>query len=94
MVVPAITEGQTTPPKPYTEGDLITMMKTAGKQIEDEEEAELLKQVEGIGTEATRAGIIETIKRHEYVRVQKNIVTLTSKDVLWCPLMCNHPNAL
>ncbi|WP_108307148.1 type IA DNA topoisomerase [Metalysinibacillus jejuensis] len=82
--VPAITEGQTTPPKPYTEGDLITMMKTAGKQIEDEEEAELLKQVEGIGTEATRAGIIETIKRHEYVRVQKNIVTLTPKGQLLC----------
>lgn len=82
--IPAITEGQTTPPKPYTEGELITMMKTAGKQIEDEEEAALLKQMEGIGTEATRAGIIETIKRHEYISVQKNTVVLTAKGELLC----------
>lgn len=44
----------TTPPKPYTEGQLIGMMKTCGKAVENEEEMEILKAVEGLGTEATR----------------------------------------
>ena len=58
-----IKEGKTMPPKPYTEGQLIAMMKTCGKLVEDKEETEILKEVEGLGTEATRSGIIETIKR-------------------------------
>lgn len=42
---------------------LIGMMKTAGKSVEDEADSAILKEVEGIGTEANRAGIIETFKR-------------------------------
>ena len=80
----AIHEGKTSPPKPYTEGQLITLMKTCGSLIEDEEETALLKEIEGIGTEATRSNIIETIKRHDYIRVQKNIVSLTKKGRLLC----------
>lgn len=79
-----IVEGTTTPPKPYTEGQLITMMKTCGKLVEDEEEVEVLKSVEGIGTEATRSGIIETIKKHEFIEVRKNIVYITPKGELLC----------
>lgn len=45
-----MTEGMTTPPKPYTEGQLIGMMKTCGKAVESEEEMEILKEVEGLGT--------------------------------------------
>ena len=48
-------EGVTKPPKPFTEGQLIDLMKTAGKMIDNEEDAAILKEVEGIGTEATRA---------------------------------------
>ncbi|HDR5232743.1 TPA: type IA DNA topoisomerase, partial [Bacillus anthracis] len=59
-------EGITTPPKPYTEGQLITLMKTCGASVEDEESKSILKEVEGLGTEATRAGIIETLKKQEY----------------------------
>ena len=62
-----IKEGKTMPPKPYTEGQLIAMMKTCGKLVDDKEETEILKEVEGLGTEATRSGIIETIKRHNYI---------------------------
>lgn len=79
-----IIEGTTTPPKPYTEGQLITMMKTCGKSVEDEEEIEVLKAVEGIGTEATRSGIIETIKKHGFIDVKKNIVSITPKGELLC----------
>lgn len=80
----AIMEGTTTPPKPYTEGKLITMMKTCGKSVEDETEIEVLNSVEGIGTEATRSGIIETIKKHGFIEVKKNIVSLTPKGELLC----------
>ena len=79
-----IIEGTTTPPKPYTEGQLITMMKTCGKAVEDEAEIEVLNSVEGIGTEATRSGIIETIKKHGFIEVRKNIVSLTPKGELLC----------
>ncbi|MDW0115206.1 DNA topoisomerase III [Sporosarcina saromensis] len=77
-------EGMTTPPKPYTEGQLIGMMKTCGKTVENEEEMEILKEVEGLGTEATRSGIIETIKRHGYITVSKNIVSVTPKGKILC----------
>ncbi|MCM3316339.1 DNA topoisomerase III [Rummeliibacillus stabekisii] len=79
-----IHEGTTQPPKPYTEGQLIQMMKTCGKIIEDSGESDILKEVEGLGTEATRAGIIETIKKHGYIDVAKNIVSITDKGRILC----------
>lgn len=77
-------EGVTSPPKPYTEGQLINMMKTCGKSVENEEEIEILKEIEGLGTEATRSGIIETIKKHQYIEVRKNIVSVTEKGKVLC----------
>ncbi|SDX39388.1 type IA DNA topoisomerase [Salimicrobium album] len=79
-----IKESMTQPPKPYTEGQLITMMKTAGKTVEDEEDVEILKEVEGLGTEATRSGIIETIKKQNYISVTKNNVAITDKGIMLC----------
>ena len=79
-----IKEGKTMPPKPYTEGQLIAMMKTCGKLIEDKEETDILKEIEGLGTEATRSGIIETIKKHGYITVSKNIVSITEKGRVLC----------
>lgn len=79
-----IKEGFTSPPKPYTEGNLINMMKTAGKMVEDESDSEILKEIEGIGTEATRSGIIETIKKNGYIEVKKNIVSVTNKGIILC----------
>lgn len=79
-----IHEGKTTPPKPYTEGQLITLMKTCGKFVNQKDENEILKEVEGLGTEATRSGIIETIKRHGYIQVSKNIVSITDKGRILC----------
>ena len=80
----AVKEGMTTPPKPYTEGQLIAMMKTCGKFVDDVEDTEILKEIEGLGTEATRSSIIETIKRHEYIEVKKNIVSITGKGRILC----------
>lgn len=80
----AIKEGKTMPPKPYTEGQLIAMMKTCGKLVEDKGETDILKEIEGLGTEATRSNIIETIKKHGYISVAKNIVSITAKGRVLC----------
>lgn len=62
----------------------INMMKTCGKMLENEEDTEILKEVEGLGTEATRSGIIETIKKNGYITVTKNIVNVTKKGEILC----------
>ncbi|MCA1053811.1 DNA topoisomerase III [Rossellomorea aquimaris] len=72
-------EGKTQPPKRYTEGQLITLMKTAGKFIDNDELEKVLKQTEGLGTEATRAGIITMLKDRQYIEIRKNIVFPTDK---------------
>ncbi len=84
-----ITEGATTPPKRYTEGELINMMKHCGKSIENitEEEKAILEEVEGLGTEATRSGIIETLKRQKYIEVKKNVVYVTKKGEILCQVV-------
>ncbi|MDR6998149.1 DNA topoisomerase III [Neobacillus niacini] len=74
-----VKESQTQPPKRYTEGQLITLMKTAGKHIEDKELEKVLTRTEGLGTEATRAGIITMLKDRLYIQVTKNLVYATAK---------------
>ncbi|MFL2133367.1 DNA topoisomerase 3 [Desemzia sp. FAM 24101] len=83
------TEGFTSPPKAYTEGTLITAMKTCGKELENEEEKEILKATEGIGTEATRANVLETLKKQTYIDIQKSNVTITPKGVILCQAVEN-----
>jgi DNA topoisomerase-3 len=71
---PFIHEGKTSPPKYFTEATLLRAMETAGKQVEDEEMRELMKD-NGIGRPSTRANIIETLFKRKYiVRQRKNIV--------------------
>jgi DNA topoisomerase III len=74
-----VKEGKTQPPKRYTEGQLITLMKTAGKHLEDEELEKVLSHTEGLGTEATRAGIIAGLKDRKYIEVKRNTVYATDK---------------
>ncbi len=74
-----VKEGKTQPPKRYTEGQLITLMKTAGKYLENEELEKVLSKTEGLGTEATRAGIITMLKDRDYIEVVKNNVFATKK---------------
>jgi DNA topoisomerase-3 len=71
---PELLEKQTQPPKMHTEATLLRAMETAGKQMEDEELRELMKD-NGIGRPSTRANIIETLFRRNYVvREKKNLV--------------------
>lgn len=57
----------TQPPARYTEGTLIQAMKSIGRLIQDAKLRQVLKETSGIGTEATRAAIIETLLARGYV---------------------------
>ena len=71
---PELMEKWTQPPKPYTEGTLVRAMETAGKFVDDEELREAMKE-NGIGRPATRAEIIKTLYKRNYVtKVKKNLV--------------------
>ena len=75
---PSITQGKTTPPKPYNEATLLGMMESAGKTCEDELLKEALKE-KGLGTPATRASIIETLITRRYLqRQKKNLISTES----------------
>lgn len=75
---PEIAQKQTQPPKMYTEATLLRAMETAGKQVDNDELRELLKE-NGIGRPSTRANIIETLcKRKFIVREKKQIVPTTT----------------
>lgn len=73
-----VKEKQTQPPKPYTEGTLLKAMESAGKQIEDEELRDAMKD-SGLGTPATRAATIERLKQVEYIRMQGKRIVITNK---------------
>lgn len=77
-------EGHTTPPKRLTEAGIINLMKGAGKYVENADESTILNEVEGIGTEATRAAIIEQLKSVGYIEVKNNMVYLTTKGEILC----------
>ncbi len=70
---PTLTEKQTTPPKPYTEATLLRAMETAGKTVDNEELRDALK-ANGIGRPSTRAAIIETLYKRQYIqKVRKSL---------------------
>ena len=72
--IPELMEKWTQPPKPYTEGTLLKAMETAGKFVDDEELREAMKE-NGIGRPATRAEIIKTLYKRNYVtKVRKSLV--------------------
>jgi DNA topoisomerase-3 len=58
---------KTTPPARYTEGTLIQAMTNIHNLVDDPELKKRLKETAGIGTEATRAGIIETLKKRNFI---------------------------
>jgi DNA topoisomerase-3 len=70
-----------TKPKPlHTEGSLLLAMETCGKDIEEETAREALRE-SGIGTPATRAGIIETLIKRNYIERQKKHLLPTPKGL-------------
>mgnify|MGYP003664039919 FL=1 len=73
---PSFIEKQTKPPKQFTEASLLRAMETAGKQVDDDELREIMKE-NGIGRPSTRANIIETLFRRKYIKRNKKQVIPT-----------------
>ena len=74
---------QTQPPARYTEGTLIQAMKTIGKTVDHPALKQRLKETSGIGTEATRASMIEVLlKRGFMVKKQKSLISTDAARVL------------
>lgn len=74
----AIQEKETKPPSPYTDATLLTAMKNAGRQVDDDELAAAMKE-SGLGTPATRADTIERLLRSGYIRREKKALRATEK---------------
>ncbi len=70
---------KTTPPKPFTEGTLLTAMSTIAKEVTDPAYKAKLKDTAGLGTEATRAGIIETLKTRGYIETKGKTIVSTNR---------------
>ena len=91
--LPALTDGDELPvkdcrveqkqtkPRPlHTESSLLAAMETAGRELEDEDQREAMKD-SGIGTPATRATIIETLFSRNYIRREKKSLVPTDKGL-------------
>lgn len=86
VVAASITEKETAPPKAYTEGTLITDMASIAKYVKDPDIKEILKKKDdgkkgengGIGTTATRSGIIEILKKRGFIEERKGLIHATS----------------
>ena len=71
-------EKETTPPQRYSDASLLSAMKNAGRHVEEADKAEVLKESGGLGTPATRAGMIEALLKRGYL-IRKG-KTLLSTD--------------
>ena len=81
---------ETKPPPRYTEATLLSAMETAGKLVDDEELREAMKE-RGLGTPATRAEIIETLIRREYVERAGKDLQPTPKGMSVVTMLEEHP---
>jgi len=77
---PTLAEKWTSPPKPYTEATLLRAMETAGKLVDNDELRDALKE-NGIGRPSTRAAIIETLFKRDYIRKEKKNLIATNTGI-------------
>ncbi|MDB4088091.1 DNA topoisomerase 3 [Flavobacteriales bacterium] len=86
---PSFLEKETKPPRNFTEASLLRAMETAGKQVDDDEMRELMKE-NGIGRPSTRASIIETLFRRKYIERKKKLVLPTETGIGLIDLIDNE----
>lgn len=77
---PAMVKKTTQPPKPYTEGTLLRAMESAGRTVDDETLREAMKE-NGIGRPSTRAAIIETLFKRQYLRRERKNILPTQAGI-------------
>src|SRR5215213_3137685 len=80
---------ETQPPRRFTDASLLGAMETAGKEVEDAELREAMKD-SGIGTPATRASIIELLVNREYVEREGRSLIATEKGIQVIRLLNGH----
>ncbi len=68
----------TVPPKHYTEGTLIKAMETIGLQVADKVMKKILRETAGLGTQATRANIIQTLFQRKFIQQEKKVLKATT----------------
>lgn len=81
---------ETQPPRRFTEASLLGAMETAGKEVDDAELREAMKD-RGIGTPATRASIIERLIDVGYIEREGRALHATEKGVQVIRLLGEHP---
>ena len=86
---PSFLEKETKAPRNYTEASLLRAMETAGKQVDDDEMRELMKE-NGIGRPSTRASIIETLFKRKYIERKKKLVVPTETGINLIELIDNE----
>ena len=77
---PDLAQKQTSPPKQYTEATLLRAMETAGKLVDNEELRDAMKE-NGIGRPSTRAAIIETLFKRNYIRKERKSLVPTQMGI-------------
>ena len=77
---PTLAEKWTQPPNPNTEATLLRAMETAGKTVTDDELRDALKE-NGIGRPSTRAAIIETLFKRDYIRKERKTLVATDTGI-------------
>ena len=85
-----VTAKQTTPPSRLTEGSLIELMINSWKLIDDEQEAAVLKKTKGIGTSATRQGILANLQHRGLVQSAGGKLTATPAGMALYNLLRNR----
>jgi DNA topoisomerase III len=80
---------ETQPPRRFTDASLLGAMETAGKEVEDAELREAMKD-SGIGTPATRASIIELLVNREYMEREGRSLVATEKGIQVIRLLNGH----
>ena len=78
--IPDLAQKQTSPPKQYTEATLLRAMETAGKLVDNEELRDAMKE-NGIGRPSTRAAIIETLFKRNYIRKERKSLVPTQMGI-------------
>ncbi len=84
-------EKLTKPPKHYTEGTLIKAMETIGTQVVDKVMKKILRETAGLGTQATRANIIQTLFQRQFIKNEKKLLKATT---LGCNLIDSVPDTM
>jgi DNA topoisomerase III len=85
----ALEAKETKPPRRYSDGSLVSLMETAGKLVDDEELRDAMKD-SGIGTQATRAAIIERLIQVGYVERDGTALVVTEKGMNVIRLLGEH----